>query len=80
MLVVAVVIKFDSKGPVFYRVRRVGYRGRPLMMLKFRKMHDNATGGPLTAARDPRLTAWVASSRGRGSTSYHSCGMCSGDA
>ena len=56
MLVVAVVIKFDSKGPVFYRVRRVGYRGRPLMMLKFRKMHDNATGGPLTAARDPRLT------------------------
>jgi lipopolysaccharide/colanic/teichoic acid biosynthesis glycosyltransferase len=56
MLVVAVVIKIDSRGPVFYRVRRVGYRGRPLMMLKFRKMHQHATGGPLTAAGDPRLT------------------------
>ncbi len=56
LLLVAVAIKLDSRGPVFYRVRRVGYRGRPLMMLKFRKMYDNAIGGPLTAAGDPRLT------------------------
>lgn len=56
LLLVAVLIKIDSRGPVFYRVRRVGYQGSPLMMLKFRKMHEHAAGGPLTAADDPRLT------------------------
>lgn len=54
--VIALAIKLDSRGPVFYRVRRMGYRGRPFLMLKFRKMHDDARGGPLTVAADPRLT------------------------
>jgi lipopolysaccharide/colanic/teichoic acid biosynthesis glycosyltransferase len=54
--IIALLIKLDSPGPVFYRVRRVGYRGRPLRMLKFRKMRDDARGGPLTVDRDPRLT------------------------
>jgi lipopolysaccharide/colanic/teichoic acid biosynthesis glycosyltransferase len=54
--VIALAIKLDSPGPVFFRVRRVGYRGRVLMMLKFRKMRDDASGGPLTVDRDPRLT------------------------
>lgn len=53
---IAIAIKLDSPGPVVYRVRRMGYRGRPLYMLKFRKMHHGAQGGPLTAADDPRLT------------------------
>ncbi len=56
LVVIAVAIKLDSRGPVFYRVRRVGYRGQPLLMLKFRKMHDNSRGAPLTAKADPRLT------------------------
>jgi lipopolysaccharide/colanic/teichoic acid biosynthesis glycosyltransferase len=56
MLVIIVAIKLDSRGPVFYRVRRVGHRGQPLMMLKFRKMHDGVTGAPLTSRVDPRLT------------------------
>jgi lipopolysaccharide/colanic/teichoic acid biosynthesis glycosyltransferase len=56
LAVVALAIKLDSRGPVFFRVRRVGHRGRPLMMLKFRKMYDDAVGSPLTASRDPRLT------------------------
>jgi lipopolysaccharide/colanic/teichoic acid biosynthesis glycosyltransferase len=56
LIVIAIAIKLDSRGPIFYRVRRVGYQGRPLLMLKFRKMHDDAQGGPLTAAADPRLT------------------------
>jgi lipopolysaccharide/colanic/teichoic acid biosynthesis glycosyltransferase len=55
-LAIAIAIKLDSPGPVFHRVRRVGYRGRPLLMLKFRKMHQDARGQPLTANYDPRLT------------------------
>lgn len=53
---VALAIVVDSPGPVFFRVSRVGHRGRPLRMLKFRKMHVHADGGPLTADDDPRLT------------------------
>ena len=56
LLIIAVAVKLDSPGPVFYRVRRVGHRGRPLTMLEFRKMHDRARGIPLTADADPRLT------------------------
>jgi lipopolysaccharide/colanic/teichoic acid biosynthesis glycosyltransferase len=56
LIVIAVAIKLDSPGPIFFRVRRVGHNGRPLMMLKFRKMHDDASGGPLTTGDDPRLT------------------------
>jgi lipopolysaccharide/colanic/teichoic acid biosynthesis glycosyltransferase len=56
LLLIALAVKLDSPGPVFYRVRRVGHRGRPLTMLKFRKMHDRAGGIPLTASADPRLT------------------------
>lgn len=56
LALIALAIKVDSRGPVFYRVRRVGFRGRPLMMLKFRKMHHNADGSLLTTGGDPRLT------------------------
>jgi lipopolysaccharide/colanic/teichoic acid biosynthesis glycosyltransferase len=56
LLVIALAIKLDSPGPVFYRVRRVGYRGRPFLMLKFRKMFRDADGIPLTADADTRLT------------------------
>lgn len=55
-VVIALAIKLDSRGPVFYRSRRVGYGGRPLRMLKFRKMRDDAVGLPLTGDRDARLT------------------------
>lgn len=56
LLLIALAIKLESPGPVFHRVRRVGYRGRPLLMLKFRKMHHDSVGIPLTAQHDPRLT------------------------
>jgi len=55
-LLIMLAIKADSPGPVFFRVRRVGHRGKPLFMLKFRKMHHNAAGSPLTTSQDPRLT------------------------
>jgi lipopolysaccharide/colanic/teichoic acid biosynthesis glycosyltransferase len=56
ILVIAVAIKADSPGPVLYRCRRVGSRGREFWMLKFRKMHDRARGPALTVSEDTRLT------------------------
>src|SRR3954451_286943 len=53
---VAAAIVLDSRGPVFYRAERIGRGGRPLRMLKFRKMHHNASGAPLTMAQDARFT------------------------
>jgi lipopolysaccharide/colanic/teichoic acid biosynthesis glycosyltransferase len=56
LLVIALLVVLDSRGPVFYRADRVGFRGRPLRMLKFRKMRTDAAGGGLTLAKDERLT------------------------
>ena len=55
-LTVALLVVLDSPGPVLYRAERVGFRGRPLAMLKFRKMHKAARGAGLTVAGDERLT------------------------
>ncbi|HEY3019909.1 MAG TPA: sugar transferase [Solirubrobacteraceae bacterium] len=60
---VALAIKLDSRGPVFYTARRIGYRGRLLRMYKFRKMHHLASGPALTTAADARFTRvgrWLA--------------------
>lgn len=62
LLLAAIAIKLDSPGPIFFRVERVGYNGRRLRMLKFRKMHDGAQGISLTVDDDARLTrvgAWL---------------------
>ena len=56
MIALALAIKLDSSGPVLYRSRRVGLRGREFSMLKFRKMHRDAAGPPLTSRNDDRLT------------------------
>ena len=53
---VAVAIAVDSRGGVLYRCARVGQHGRPMSMLKFRKMHDGAAGVALTVADDQRFT------------------------
>jgi len=63
LLAIALLVVLDSPGPVLYRAERVGFRGRPLRMLKFRKMHPAARGAALTVADDERLTrlgAWLA--------------------
>jgi lipopolysaccharide/colanic/teichoic acid biosynthesis glycosyltransferase len=60
---IALLVVLDSPGPVFYRADRAGFRGRPLRMLKFRKMHAGARGAALTVAGDARFTplgAWLA--------------------
>jgi lipopolysaccharide/colanic/teichoic acid biosynthesis glycosyltransferase len=56
IVVLAILIKVDSKGPVLYRCRRVGLEGREFAMLKLRKMHCDAAGLSLTSAHDERFT------------------------
>lgn len=58
LLIVALLIKLDSPGPVFHRAARVGRFGRTFRMFKFRSMVTGADriGPPSTAADDPRIT------------------------
>ncbi len=57
-LVIALLIKIDDGGPVFYRQIRVGRGGKPFRIWKFRTMVVDADkiGGSLTVGRDPRIT------------------------
>lgn len=58
LLLVAIWIKLDSKGPVFYRQVRVGYKNRDFRIFKFRSMRMGADKGSLVTigGRDPRIT------------------------
>ena len=59
MLVVALCIKLDSKGPVFFRQPRVGLGNRVFMMYKFRSMRvaqGDVTGNQSTSRNDSRIT------------------------
>jgi len=56
---VAVAVRCDSRGPVFFLQQRVGRGGRPFRLIKFRTMVQDAPklGGSLTASHeDPRIT------------------------
>ena len=54
----SIVIKLNSKGPVFYRGKRIGRYGKPFRIYKFRTMVVDAEnlGGPSTADNDSRIT------------------------
>lgn len=56
MVLVALWIKLDSAGPVFYRQERVGRFGEPFRIHKFRSMREGAGGLPITVGEDPRIT------------------------
>ncbi len=69
MIVAAVAIKLDSRGPVFFRQQRVGRYGKRFYILKFRTMvqdaealkdslldRNEAQGGMFKMANDPRVT------------------------
>ena len=58
LLLVAILIKFDSTGPVFFSQTRMGMRFRPFQILKFRTMVvDSSTRGQsITVGDDPRIT------------------------
>jgi lipopolysaccharide/colanic/teichoic acid biosynthesis glycosyltransferase len=57
-LVVAIAIKLDSPGPIFFRQRRMGREFRPFFIYKFRTMVQDAParGISLTVGGDPRIT------------------------
>ena len=57
-LVLAIWIKLDSKGPVFYRQVRVGRGNKDFRIFKFRSMRIGADKGSLVTigGRDPRIT------------------------
>ena len=74
MLLAMAAIKISSPGPIFYRQERVGFRGRPFMIFKFRSMKVHARTSwhelhferlmrdeaPMTKldAGDPRIIRW----------------------
>lgn len=68
LLVLALVIKLDSPGPVFFRQQRVGRFGQPFLIHKFRTMVADAPqrGLAITVGADPRITktgAWLRRTR-----------------
>jgi exopolysaccharide biosynthesis polyprenyl glycosylphosphotransferase len=55
ILVISILIKIDSRGPVFYKQERVGERGKIFKLLKFRSMVENAEiNGPIWAEKDDK--------------------------
>jgi exopolysaccharide biosynthesis polyprenyl glycosylphosphotransferase len=60
LIYVMIRVRFSSPGPIFFVQERVGYKGRPFRMIKFRSMiHPGEPDGPaLSSDNDPRITAW----------------------
>lgn len=59
MLICSLLVKFNSKGPVFYQQERIGKRGEPFTVVKFRSMihHSESRKISFTEVDDPRITA-----------------------
>ena len=58
LLIIALLVKLTSPGPVLFRQERIGRRFRPFLICKFRTMvcQASALGGQITSGRDPRIT------------------------
>jgi sugar transferase (PEP-CTERM system associated) len=59
MLIVAIIVKLTSPGPILHRQVRVGLHDRPFTVLKFRSMYRDAearTGAVWAKKNDPRIT------------------------
>ena len=59
LITIAIAIKLDSPGPVFFRQRRRGLYGKPFRIFKFRTMHHDKTDHDCrhqTRRNDPRVT------------------------
>lgn len=60
ILIIALITKSSSKGPIFFKQERVGYKGRKFNIIKYRSMYiDSEKNGPaLSSKNDPRITPW----------------------
>lgn len=54
---VAMAVKLDSSGPIFFLHTRVGLDGRLISVRKFRTMHEGSVGPSITALNDSRVTS-----------------------
>lgn len=67
--IIALLVKLTSPGPVFFKQKRVGEKGREFTLFKFRTMCDNAekdTGPVWSSENDPRITrlgCWLRKTR-----------------
>ncbi|MGY3211539.1 sugar transferase [Mucilaginibacter sp. HD30] len=59
-VIIYLITKFSSEGPVYYKQERVGLNGRPFKIIKFRSMYVDAErhGPQLATDNDPRITRW----------------------
>ena len=57
LLLIAILIKLTSRGPVMFSQERVGRAFAPFRVLKFRTMTHGEAGPSVTARRDPRITS-----------------------
>jgi lipopolysaccharide/colanic/teichoic acid biosynthesis glycosyltransferase len=57
-IIIALLIKLEDGGPIFFVQKRVGYKGKPFLMWKFRTMVVDAEkkGSLITIGKDPRIT------------------------
>jgi lipopolysaccharide/colanic/teichoic acid biosynthesis glycosyltransferase len=56
LLIVTLAVLLDSPGSVLFRARRMGFRGRPFEMVKFRTMRVENAGHSVAGANDSRIT------------------------
>lgn len=57
---IAIRVLLSSKGPLIYTQERIGIKGKPFLMYKFRSMYKDAEkdGPQLSDTNDPRITSW----------------------
>ena len=56
LVIIGILIKLDSKGPIFFLQTRIGKDGKPFKICKFRTMKVHAGGSSITTSVDPRIT------------------------
>lgn len=55
-IIIAMIVKLESKGPIFFKQTRSGQRGRRFKMIKFRTMKEEGNDHKPTAEKDNRIT------------------------
>lgn len=60
LFIIAIITKYASPGDIIYKQERVGLKGKPFFIYKFRSMYADAeiNGAALSSDKDPRITPW----------------------